>query len=105
MCDANNDQIYNLGHILLCFEAILGSKVNLQKSKLLAVGEVPHKEELADIHNCRISSLPMKYLGLPSGAPFKSKAIWNGVVEKMEKQKSWLVGRRSAFLKEGTYSH
>jgi hypothetical protein len=26
------------------------------------------------------------YLGLPLGAPFKSKAIWDGVVEKMEKR-------------------
>jgi hypothetical protein len=31
MCDANGDQILNLGHILLCFEAILGLKVNLWK--------------------------------------------------------------------------
>jgi len=62
MCDTNNDQIYNLGHILLCFEAISGLKVNLQKFKLVAVGEVPHKEELADILSCSISSSP-KILG------------------------------------------
>jgi hypothetical protein len=29
MCDAHWDQIYNLGHILLCFEAISSIKVNL----------------------------------------------------------------------------
>jgi hypothetical protein len=58
MCDAN---IYNLDHILLCFEAISGLKINFKKSKLVAVGEVPNIEELAGILNCRISSFPMKY--------------------------------------------
>lgn len=41
MCDADRDQIYNLGHILLCLEAISGLKINLWKSELVAVGEVP----------------------------------------------------------------
>jgi len=67
MCDANRDQILNLGHILVCFEAISGLKVNLWKSGLVVVGHVPHQKELADILNCSISSLPLKYLGLPLG--------------------------------------
>jgi hypothetical protein len=29
MCDVDQDQIYNLSHILLCFEAIFVIKVNL----------------------------------------------------------------------------
>jgi hypothetical protein len=86
MCDADHDQIYNLDHILLCFEAILGIKVNHWKSKLAAVREARHQEELGDILSCCISSLPLKYLGLPLGASFESKAIWDGVVEKMEKR-------------------
>jgi hypothetical protein len=61
-------------------------KINLQKPNLVAVGQVLNEEELANILNCSISSLPLKYLGLPLGAPFKSKAIRDGVVEKMEKR-------------------
>jgi hypothetical protein len=38
MCDAEVDQIHNLDHILLCFKAILGLKVNLQKSEIVTVG-------------------------------------------------------------------
>lgn len=34
MCDADMDQIHNLNHILLCFEA----------NELVAVGEVPYIE-------------------------------------------------------------
>jgi hypothetical protein len=87
MCDVDVNQILNLDHILLCFKAISGLKVNLKKSKLVAVGEVPYIEELANILSCNISSLPLRYLGLPLGAPFKSKAIWDGLVEKIEKKR------------------
>jgi hypothetical protein len=62
--------------------AISRLKVNLRKSKLVAVGEVQHQEELANILNCNKSSLPLKYLGLLLGTSFKSKVIWDGVAEK-----------------------
>jgi predicted phosphoribosyltransferase len=42
-------------------------------------GSILIPEELANILNCSISSLSLKYLGLPLGASFKSKAIWDGV--------------------------
>jgi hypothetical protein len=41
---------------------------------------------LAGILGCRVSSLPLKYLGLPLGAPFKAKSIWDDVVGKIERQ-------------------
>jgi hypothetical protein len=43
-------------------------------------------EELASILGCRVSSLPMKYLGLPLGASYKAISIWNGVIEKMKRR-------------------
>jgi hypothetical protein len=98
MCDADVDQIHNLDHILLCFEAILRLKVNLQKSELVTMREVPYIE-LANILGCNISSLSLCYLGLPLGAPFKSKAIWDKVVEKMKK-KGRRVGTRFTCLRE-----
>lgn len=30
MCDADRDQLLNMGRILVCFEAILGLNINLQ---------------------------------------------------------------------------
>jgi hypothetical protein len=35
---------------------------------------------------CRVSALPLAYLGPPLGAPFKNKAMWNSVVERIEKR-------------------
>jgi hypothetical protein len=75
-----------LDHILLCFKAISGLKINIWNSKLIAVGQLLNQEELADILNYTISSLPLKHLACPLGAPFKSKVILDGVVEKMEKK-------------------
>ena len=46
-------------------------------------GHVPQVNKLANILRCRVSALPLTYLGLPLGAPFKNKAMWNVVVERM----------------------
>ena len=45
-----------------------------------------------------VASLPLTYLGLPLGASFKSKSIWAGVVEKMEKR---LAGWKRMHLSKG----
>jgi hypothetical protein len=43
-------------------------------------------EGLAHILGCRVSTLSMKYLGLPLGTSFKTKSIWNGIIEKIERR-------------------
>ena len=59
---------------------------------------MPFLEDLADILGCQTLTLPMKYLGLPLGAKFKSKDIWNPIVEKMERR---LVGWKRVYLSKG----
>jgi hypothetical protein len=63
------------------------------------VGQVRNQEELVGILNCSISSLLLKDSGLPLGAPFKSKAICDGVVEKMEKR---LASWKKIYLSRGS---
>ena len=81
-CEADPDHLFHLRSILIWFEASSGLRVNLGKSELVQVGDVPILEELADILGCKTTTLPMKYLGLPLGAKFKLKDIWNPIVEK-----------------------
>ena len=64
------------------FEAILGLRINLDKSELIPVGCVENVEALAAELGCKVGSLPSSYLGLPLGAPFKSFATWDGVEER-----------------------
>uniref|UniRef100_A0A2N9GD19 Reverse transcriptase domain-containing protein n=1 Tax=Fagus sylvatica TaxID=28930 RepID=A0A2N9GD19_FAGSY len=97
-CDADLDQIGYLKCTLLCFEAVSGLKVNLDKSEMVPIGNVPNIQELAAMLDCRISALPMNYLGLPLGARYKSKALWDLVLEKMRCK---LAGWKKLYLSNG----
>jgi hypothetical protein len=48
----------------------------MAKSVLVPVGNMDNADELAGILGWGTSSLPLKYLGLPLGACFKAKSIW-----------------------------
>jgi hypothetical protein len=93
-----SEQIRNLCCIFVCFEVVSGLRINLGKSEIVPIGEVEDAEDLAHLFGCRVASLPMKYLGLPLGASYKSTAIWNGVIEKMERR---LAGWKKLYLSKG----
>jgi hypothetical protein len=97
-CDADLDQIGYLKCTLLCFEAVSGLWVNFGKSEMVPIGNVPNIQELAAMLDCRISALPMNYLGLPLGARYKSKALWDPVLEKMRRK---LAGWKKIYLSKG----
>ena len=97
-CDADHSKIEHLGCVLTWFEAIFGLKINLGKSEMVLVGDVPNMEELACILGCKQASLPMKYLGLPLVAKFKETTIWNPILEKMAQR---LAGWKRLYLSKG----
>ena len=84
--DANLDHILHLRLLFTWFEAISGLKINLSKSEVDPVGQVPDIKLLANIMGCNITYLSMSYLELPLGAKFKSKQIWDPILEKMERK-------------------
>jgi hypothetical protein len=84
--DANPSHIFHLRLVFTWFEAISRLKINFSKSKVAPVGEVLDIGVLADTLGCNITQLPMSYLGLPLGAKFKSKHIWDPILEKMERK-------------------
>jgi hypothetical protein len=88
-CEANLDHLLNLCCLFLYFEVVSSLKINLAKSELVPIGIVEDVEGLACILGCRISSLPMKYLGLLLGASLKEKSIWDGIIEKERSLTCW----------------
>jgi hypothetical protein len=82
-CKANPILLRNLCSLFLCFEVVYSMWINLSKSKLVSVGNVINIESMASILDCRVSSLPMKYLGLLLGVSFKAKSIWYDIIEKV----------------------
>ena len=84
--------------VLTWFEAVFGLKINLGKSELVPVGVVHDIDLLLNVLRCKQGTLPMKYLGLPLGAKFKNKTIWNPILEKMERR---LAGWKRLYLSKG----
>ena len=97
-CEANLDQILFLRTILIWFEVVFGLNINLGKSKLVLVGVVHNFDLLLNVLGCKQGTLPMKYLGLPLGAKFKDKTIWNPILEKIEQR---LEGWKRLYLSKG----
>ena len=70
----------------MLFEVISRLKNNLSKSVLIPAGKVAELNNLAQFFGCSVDSLPPSYLGLPLGASFKSKVVWEPVVERFRKK-------------------
>ena len=96
--DANPEHIFNLRLLFTWFEAISGLRINFNKSEMVPIGNVVNMASLAAIMGCKTISLPMNYLGLPLGANFKSKSIWDPILEKMERK---LSGWQRMYLSKG----
>jgi hypothetical protein len=97
-CDAVPEQVMHIRKVLSCFEAVTGLKVNLTKSEMVPVGVVDSMPYLADLLCCRIGALPMLYLGMPLGAPYKGLSVWNSVLEKIERR---LASWQTLYLSKG----
>jgi hypothetical protein len=100
--DADPQQMMYIRLVLTYFEAVTGLRVNMSKSEMVPVGDVPNLSILADIMCCCIREFPMTYLGMPLGASFKSKAIWNFIVEKMERKLEGWKSLYSLLIKGGS---
>lgn len=87
------EYIKNLRGILLILEGIIGLKVNLSKSTVIAVGKIPNIEEYVYVLRCSMAPFPINYLGRPLGAKSKSKSIWSPMIERMGKRISSWKGR------------
>ena len=67
-CKDFEEKMFFLSWILLCFEALYGLRVNLEKSVILPVGDVENLDQLAYELGCRVGTIPSTYLGLLLGS-------------------------------------
>ena len=70
----------------------------MENSEIVPIGEVRNIQSLANIFQCRVGSLPMIYLGMPLGSLYKTTAIWNPILERLEKKFS---GWKRLYLSKG----
>jgi len=74
-CKPEESNLHFLKCIHLVFEAMFGLRVNLTKSLIIPIGELPNVNVLAHFFGCRVEYLPAYYLGLPLGASYKCKVV------------------------------
>ena len=51
-CDADEEQILHVRMLLLCFQAVTSLKVNVLKSEMVPIREVPNVRVLAEFMGC-----------------------------------------------------
>ncbi|WJX46909.1 hypothetical protein P8452_33654 [Trifolium repens] len=84
--EAMVDNLWTLKAILRGFEMASGLKVNFWKSGLIGLNVSATFMEMAcSFLNCRLGTLPFKYLGLPIGANPNSEATWDSLVDNIRK--------------------
>ena len=75
-----------------------GLRINLSKSVIIPIGEVPNVNVWAHFFACRVDYLPSSHLGLPLSASYKSKVVWDLIVERFHKR---LGGWKAKLLSRG----
>ncbi|XP_075104397.1 uncharacterized protein LOC142178543 [Nicotiana tabacum] len=84
--------------ILQWFQIVSGFKIKLDMCEIFPVGEVANIDALSDVLGFKMGSLPTTYLGLPLGSSHKEIAVWNPVIERVEKK---LAGWQKRYLSKG----
>lgn len=92
------DNLRNLIVVLFCFEAISGLKINLSKLEIVPADVVPNILDLANILGCKITSLPLTYLGLTLGLLIISLLLF-GMGSSKRLKDGWLVGKSFTYPK------
>ena len=56
--NASKENLEYLSWVFMWFEACSDLKINLEKSELIPIGEVPTLEEFAKVLGCKVGSFP-----------------------------------------------
>jgi hypothetical protein len=79
--------ITNMKFILYCFEWLSRLKINYYKSEAFVFGTSEmDTTRVANMLNCQLGSLPMKYKGIPISDSKLSKVVFTNIPEKVSKR-------------------
>jgi hypothetical protein len=85
--EASVENLWLLKAVLRGFEMASGLKVNFWKSSIIGVNVSNNfLDTAATFLNCRIGSLPFKYLGLPVGANPRLMSTWKPMVDAIRRR-------------------
>ena len=97
--NTREEDLQTLKSLLLAFGHIFGLKVNLDKSNIYGISlDQAHLSRLAETLECKASSWPILYLGLPLGGNPRAGGFWDPVIERISRR---LDGWQKAYLSFG----
>jgi hypothetical protein len=100
MVEGSELDIANLKFLLLCFETMSGLKINFDKSEVVILGYSPKdQQQIADSLNCRLTSFPVSYLGMPI---WDSRILIKDLDPLVERVKSKAEPWRGKFTSKGS---
>lgn len=93
-CYGKDSSLLILNHVLAIFEEVSGLKINRGKCCIVGINcDEDRVIRWADLARCKIGRLPSSYLGLPLGGNPKFAALWDPVIDKVQKRlASWKKG-------------
>jgi hypothetical protein len=84
-------------NLLYCFEWLFGLKINYHKSEAFTFGlGEEDSRRVANMLNCQLGKLPMKYLGIPLSDSSLGMGVFAGVVDKVAKRMPPWKGKNSS---------
>jgi hypothetical protein len=87
MVDGSDQSIRNLKLILYCFEWLIGLKINYHKSEVFVFRvQKEEKERLANMLNCVLGKMPIKYLGIPVSNKHLNINAFSSLTQKLHKR-------------------
>jgi hypothetical protein len=85
--EATVENLWTLKAVLRGFEMVSGLKVNFWKSCVMGINVSEEFIGMAsNFLNCRIGSVPFKYLGLPVGANPRKSSTWEPMLNVVRKR-------------------
>jgi hypothetical protein len=97
MVEGDDNSIIHMKFILYCFEWLSGLKINYHKSEALAFGmDEEESRRVANLLNCQLGELPMKYLGIPLNDSSLGMGAFSGMVDKVAKRIPPWKGKNSS---------
>jgi len=100
MGDVSFQNLWTLKAILCSFEMVSGLRVIFYKSKLYGMINVDDNFlQAAEVFlHCNVASLPLKFLGIPTGLSPRRCGLWEAVIESFRKK---LVGWKGKLMSIG----
>jgi hypothetical protein len=87
MIKGDDESITQMKFILYCFEWLSSLKINYQKSEAFIFGmETEDKVRVANMLNCQLGELPMKYLGISISDSKLGKVALQGIPVKITRR-------------------